>query len=168
MQVYVVTQGDYSDFSVVTVCSTAELADHIAKLIDGDVEEYTIDAPNEQWALERLNNGQKPYEVFMYREGSSKIHDYLKTNHAAPAPEDISLVLEKSRVQRHSYGGEHSPDAAWDVCAGITWNIVWYVAWFLYGVVWAQDEQHAAKIANERRVQMIANNEWPPEQREKV
>jgi len=25
---------------------------------------------------------------------------------------------------------------------------------------WAKDEAHAAKIANERRVQLIANNEW--------
>ena len=26
--------------------------------------------------------------------------------------------------------------------------------------IWAKDEKHAIKIANERRVQLIANNEW--------
>jgi hypothetical protein len=31
----------------------------------------------------------------------------------------------------------------------------------LYGLVWATDEKHAVKIVNERRVQLIASDEWP-------
>lgn len=31
----------------------------------------------------------------------------------------------------------------------------------LYVYCFARDKEHAIKIANERRVQMIANNEWP-------
>lgn len=30
----------------------------------------------------------------------------------------------------------------------------------LFSTVWARDEQHAVKIANERRVQLIASGEW--------
>jgi len=29
--------------------------------------------------------------------------------------------------------------------------------------IWAKDEMHAVKIANERRVQLIASNQWEPE-----
>lgn len=31
----------------------------------------------------------------------------------------------------------------------------------LHSSVWAKDEQHAVKIVNEKRAQMIAMNEWP-------
>lgn len=33
----------------------------------------------------------------------------------------------------------------------------------LRGKVWARDEKHAAKIANEKRAQLIAENQWPPD-----
>jgi len=33
----------------------------------------------------------------------------------------------------------------------------------LVGVMWACDEQHAVKIANEKRAQMIALGEWAPD-----
>ena len=32
----------------------------------------------------------------------------------------------------------------------------------MYLTCWAKSDQHAVKIANEHRVQMIANNEWKP------
>jgi hypothetical protein len=34
----------------------------------------------------------------------------------------------------------------------------WFRVW-----AWATDEKHAVKIANERRAQLIASNEWPPD-----
>jgi len=33
--------------------------------------------------------------------------------------------------------------------------------------VWATDEVHAIKIANEHRAQLIANNEWLPDDQRK-
>ena len=38
---------------------------------------------------------------------------------------------------------------------------LYHDGWCLVGYIWAKDKQHAAKIANERRVQLIALNQWP-------
>ena len=115
--IYLVTDGCYSDYRVLCVCSTRELAEEAKKLYmaDNDIEEYVLDG------LPEHPPGMLFYSVRMNAQGDTEI-------------------VERSAASDESWNPSSSG----------------YVAFR----VWAYDDQHAVKIANERRAQLIANNEW--------
>lgn len=143
--IYVVTVGSYSDYRIAGVFSTKELAELFAVAInDGEVEEYELDPTGPE-----IRAGMKYFEVEMYRDGSSNVNDVhpeygelqdiigLKTGYS------VSSVYEDVN----------------------TYKISHYVFCMTAYVV-ARDEQHAAKIANERRTQSIASGEWDRKRQE--
>ena len=124
-KVYLVTDGDYSDYRVLGVYSSMEKAEH-AKLLyaaDNDVEEYELDAVPES------PPGLLAYVVIMELSG------------------DVSHMWQESVKGFKSRWHPGDPYGSAPV------------AWFR---IWARDEQHAVKIANEWRAQIIAMGLWDP------
>jgi hypothetical protein len=125
--IYVVTQGEYSDYRIVAVYDTKDAAEYHAEHLLGEwkpedvwVEEYEL---NPQRAI--INDKLLPLMVTMTREGD--------TSH-----------IEKCDVEDASNGcvnlGCHGSDGRFYVLA--------------------RNEQHAVKIANERRTRLIADGIW--------
>lgn len=124
-KVYLVTDGDYSDYHVLGVFSSREKADHAKRLYAAcnNVEEYELDAVPES------PPGLLAYVVLM--EISGDVKDLWQE----------SVAGFKSRWHPGDLYGS-AP-----------------VAWFR---IRARDEQHAVKIANEWRAQIIAMGLWDP------
>lgn len=102
-KVYVVTQGEYSDYRIIGLFSSKDKADQLIasyppSCYSGQprVEEYELDKVG-------IPKGERLFRV--------------------------SICVEGGVGRMETY-------------------------------VWAKDKQHAAKIANERRVQTIANSTW--------
>jgi hypothetical protein len=123
---YIVTQGEYSDYKIVAVFSTRELAEAFLRVYDSqgtydsaDIEEHEIDPHQSE-----INAGLKVYEVTMDIDGNN------------------------AKAELNS-----DPDA------GTEFYILRNYQQF-YGrtTCWARDEQHAIKIANERRIVALLND----------
>jgi len=121
-EIYVVSEGEWSDYSIVGVYSTKSLAERAAKAFDGRVETYKLDehaAP--------LAQGKKVFFVRMQHDGGV--------------------------IEAHNYHSDHLLDRTdFDYRGNLITS------------VWAKDEQTAIKIANERRVKLIAMNKWGEEE----
>lgn len=63
---FVVTRGEYSDYSIMGVYTTREIADEAARLFAGHVEEYETDV------LPEHPPGKLFFWVFMSKSGDSK------------------------------------------------------------------------------------------------
>lgn len=125
-KIWIVTSGNYSDYHIVSVFSSQELADKFAAHDkDRSVEEYEIDLHAEQ-----IRSGLNTFYVRMNRDGDGSVY-------SRDPDDEVELSLSDT------------PRAEGRV---------------LYGTVWAEGKQHALKIANEKRAQLIANNEWPTEE----
>lgn len=135
--VWVVEQGSYSDYHVVGVYSTQENAEMIAARINKNLgyDAATVDEWPLDPAVNELNRGLSGFRVTMLRDGS--VHA------VKPAERWEGVVFtEEADLSAYPFAGSPGP-------------------FMLIARVWARDEQHAVKIANERRIQMIAANEWP-------
>ncbi len=123
--IYLVTEGEYSDYHVAAAFSTEALARDYMDKFDGDnIDEYELD-PQKQ----SLPNGMNVYSVDMFRDGSTNNLYYDNT--------DRLDELVEPHIERDFYKN------------GV-----------LTGEVLARDKIHAAKIMNEKRVQLIALGEW--------
>jgi hypothetical protein len=131
-KIYLVTEGDYSDYHVCGVFSTKENAqkyiDHFGSSggagnsNDPDIEEFELDSDIE------LFNTHKPYFIKMLRDGTVK----------AAYEEGINDF-----VWRNAVDGE-----------------VNYQQYIMTTHVLATSMEHAIKVANERRTQLIALRQW--------
>ena len=139
---WVVEQGSYSDYRVVGVFSAQEFAKEIADAINGPEGEEKYEAATvAEWVLDpavrELRAGCRQFLVQMLSDGTV---DRL-------APQELSgyEIAGKADIWRRStapaYIGRGIPDV-------------------LLATVWAKDEAHAVKIANEHRTRMIASGEW--------
>jgi len=134
--VFIVTSGDYSDYGIDGVYSTRELAEAAIKH-----DEY--EARIEEFFLDNGSTDPNRYRVFtihMQRDGS--VSASLEGGCSAPtiASEDWSRHNVCEKPFRDAWT---TPPGAFSFC------------------VTARDLQHAIKIVNEKRAQLIANNEWP-------
>lgn len=120
-KVFVVTQGDYSDYHILAVFSTREKAEEYAQAREAEIEEFELDAMPTTGEL-----GLAWYYVSMDRDGDTHWVACLKDNQFNNAPR---TELGVNRMSVH---------------------------------VAAKSKEHAVKIANERRVQLIASGEWTP------
>jgi len=124
--VYVVTQGEYSSYKILSVFSERSVAQAFIEQPmrfgwgDARIEEYQLD----EFAAQ-MREGLTLWRVVMDRGGNVK-----------EAEVSDSYYL-------------HSSDRPWGANVEL--------------LAWATDEQHAIKIANDRRAQMIANGDWPPD-----
>ena len=140
--VWVVERGEYSDYRVVGVFSSKVGAQLVADAIN-TLNTYASDrATIDEWPLDsavsELQHGLRPYLVDMRKDGTVE----------RCAVSDVSgydlagFVRMWRRTQAPAYRG--NPDKP-DV---------------LHCNVWAKDEQHAVKIVNEHRAQIIASGRW--------
>jgi hypothetical protein len=91
MKVYVVTDGDYSDYHIVSVFSTGEKAkEFIEKMCkEGIIEEYDIDA-----YIEPLEKGYFPYFVRMTKEG--EVLECRKYDCSYPDLDELDFDINKN------------------------------------------------------------------------
>lgn len=127
MTIYLITQGEYSDYSVKGVFDNKELAEaFIAKFSQADyrIEEYELNA-----LAGRLNNPLTPFRVAMSQEG------------------EVISITDGADIE----DGEPRVNFSFDYS---------HKRELLYVFCWANDSEHAIKIANEKRLQLIAANRW--------
>ncbi len=137
-EVYVVTQGDYSDYRICGVFLDRELADEFAIQRRADVETWplgVLDAPA----------GYRRYRVVMDEEGSTEEYGVDEIS-ITDGHEDLS----------HTEGDETGPRTKW----GTPERYLYTGTRAIY-VTTDMGEEGAIKVANERRVQLIAANQWP-------
>lgn len=134
-KVWIVEQGEYSDYHVVGVFSSRENADLIAERMNESprgnaaVVERELDP-----GVDALHQGLQRYDVLMHRDGTTEEVTLVSTERTIRSVETEFELWYRSRTS-----------LSHDV---------------LDATVWAKDEQHAVKIVNEKRVQLIASNEW--------
>ena len=128
-KIYLVTQGNYSDYHVVSAFSEKALAQSfIDSFVKNDyepleIEEYEIDKLSEQ-----LRNGYKAYSVLMEKDGT------------CIEVEQVSCLYPE-KAQRESISFSYDKK-------------------YMDTSMFAKDEKHAVKIANERRIRAIMANHW--------
>lgn len=120
--VYVVTRGSYSDYGIVGIYSTRELAQafmNASKPVNyddyNDIEEYELDQ-----FKSKIEQGLICYWTVMQRDGSN---------------------ATAKRWHVHNDFRYYPPSNQFS------------------GTVWAKDEEHAIKIANERRIAYLLNQQ---------
>lgn len=133
--IYVVNAGCYSNYRVVALFSTKEKATAFMAAIPddyNDIEEFALDSD----VADLVTRGYSQWTVLMLRDGTTervRRHDSISTYG----------INQRPRVWRRSQinGTARAADC-------------------LDASVMATDETHAAKIANEYRMQMIATGQW--------
>lgn len=132
--VWLIESGSYSDYRVVGIFSTREKALLVANAIElneYDINEWKIDP-----VIDELNKDMWQYEVLMLRDGEVE-----RVKRRDAIFDFKNSVFIWNRPNAPAYMGKNKPQVL--VCC-----------------VWAKDEKHAVKIANEIRTQKIANGEW--------
>jgi len=128
--VWLVTDGDYSDFRIIGVCSTKVLAERARALTRADkqVEPWEIDAiPN------AVPEGYCVWRICMDADGNLKDPPFREFDFMAPLrpPRCFTEILGPGMLK--------------------TWGDFLIVA---------RTAKQAVKSANEKRIRMIANYEW--------
>lgn len=130
-KVFVVTSGDYSDYGIDAIFSTRDLAQ---AFIDAFKANKWHEMDIEEWDLDpnkiHFKQNRKPYFLRINKKGDVK--DLEVADSAYGFKQDI-------------------PDAEISYTANNEWmNINCF----------ANDENHAVKIAGEKRAQILAANSW--------
>jgi hypothetical protein len=136
MKVYLISDGEYSDYKVRCICSTLEKAEYAKKFYAAYIGEYELDE------LPEHPQGMFLHEVVMDEGGNA-----LSSNRISG---DNCLVVDQ-------YGVVKCEWEPWPRCKlqSSHRGVLFYM--------WAVDEKHAIKIANERRVMLIASCQWTTE-----
>lgn len=141
--IWVVEQGEYSDYRVVgiftTKCNAQKVMDALNNGTDeGDYGRATID----EWGLDpsvaELNQGMSIFVVRMRKDGFTE-ESYAQELSFFTLGRVGARIWRRSQIQLAGYAG--MPDV-------------------LEAFVWATDEKHAVKIANEKRIEFIAMGKW--------
>ena len=132
MKIYIVTSGAYSDYRINAVFSTKENAEKFTKLYGvGDYDIEEFEVDDEMALINRIIDEKITiYLVCMDRDGNIK--EVMKESPSVSLVEELLAGKQKPVLYADCM----------DMC------------------VIAKDEKHAVKIVNEKRVQLIANNEW--------
>jgi hypothetical protein len=129
--IYVVTQGDYSDYRICGVFDSEPLAKKFIETFSSAQQWYSMRI--EEWKLNpyklEIGKGYKPFFVRMSKEG------------------DTLEIRESDSVYRF-VAGEN----------GENWGFDFYHN--LLNHCLTKDEKHAIKITNEIRGQLIAEDKW--------
>ena len=137
---YLVSSGDYSDYHIDAVFDNKEMAEEFVQRfsIGGWGEKLYIDERELNPDIPQIREGLVAYRVHMAKDGTAllvkPLSEYEYDEHYVGAAATHAI-------------GAHFPDEGRGVVALVT-------------RCYAQDKQHAVKIANEHRVQLIANGEW--------
>lgn len=132
MKIFIVTSGEYSDYHIDAVFSTEENAKKYAELHPGRFADIEEFDVDEDMALINKIRDEKItiYKISMFKDG--KVREVKK---------ESSTLHNYETALKSEYG--------------------FWVGHLRFDMkVIAKDEKHAIKIVNEKRVQLIANNEW--------
>lgn len=136
--VWVIEEGSYSDYHVVGVYSSEENARRVCALMD---QKYDKPGVNE-WpldpAIDEINAGLRTYLVQMHEDGT-----------VTECREDQVHPGHQPSFCIHSHPNK-------DGSLGFGDYVLLLQGWG----VWAKDCEHAIKITNEKRTQMIAEGKW--------
>lgn len=137
--IYAVTAGIYSDYRIIALFSSEKKAkDFMAAVPDGDynaIEEFELD-PN---TADMIGRGYSIWLILMLIDGTTEKIDRINTG--AYSVNNIGHTIWW-RTKAPAYKGKGVPDC-------------------LMSHVWAKTRKQAVKIANEHRIQMIADGQWP-------
>jgi hypothetical protein len=136
-KVYIVTAGEYSDYHMCAAFGTRELAEIYIQGIDEGGYDYGIEELELNPQEARLRKGYHMYRVTMYKNGDTKRIEVL----------DFARNHEKEETKIVSIGEyvKYSPPL-WESKPGVSVTC------------WAKSDEHAVKITNEHRAQLIAEN----------
>lgn len=123
MKLFMVADGDYSDYHVCGIYTTMKKAEEAKEYYAADYGIQEIEAD----AIPDHPKGMLLYEVDM------EINGYVQDTRRRDCSDKPHFGAQKDYYLSDDYG---------------------------VFIMWAKDEQHAVKIANEKRAQLIANNEW--------
>lgn len=141
--IWVIEQGEYSDYRVIGVFSSKENAQQIADAIKASAENaYSSETTIVEWPLDpavhELRQGFAPFLVDMREDGTVERCERWDVS----GYELAGYVRMWRRQQAPAFRGHpDKPD-------------------ILQALIWAKDVQHAVKITNEHRTRMIATGEW--------
>jgi hypothetical protein len=122
LEVFVVTDGDYSDYHIVGIFSSQTLANEHVKIYGGDVNAWRVDD-------DTIYNGHKglaEFYVEMNEDGATETDGW-----------DLSFPDEDKKYPDIDFSKNK-----------------------LSCFVLARNREHANKIVNEIRTQLLAQNEW--------
>lgn len=137
-KVFVVTTGDYSDYSIRAIFTNEAKAEMYADMLRGNVEEWAVD----EIAPPAHLRGMRPYYVTLYQydghmkagevpwyHGTEEFDDKVTLHE--PYPWQPTVTLPGAEWQRRNH-------PSLETC------------------MWARDEEHALKIARDRFNQYLA------------
>jgi hypothetical protein len=133
--IWVVEAGEYSDYQVVGVFSSEANAQLVVETVAkghyyATVAEWQLD-PN----VDAIRAGWTPFNIYMLRDGTvEKVEPHGESTYSFGSPMQI-WRRSKAAI------GNDKPDC-------------------LHGIVRAEDVRHAVKIANEKRIQLLALGLW--------
>ncbi len=134
--VFVVTSGIYSDYHIDGIFSNEGLAKEFVEQKSG-LEDVNI----REWELDRLDfpEGTRYYWVVMDADGKAE----LNVNYG---------------IYNHDNAVDHNETEYIQTLQGY---IGYYTGRRIFCIQTTKGEKAAIKIANERRLQLIAGNKWP-------
>lgn len=147
-EVYIVTQGSYSDYGICAVFLDRALADEYCAQRAGGHESPWV----ETWSIGTLLKppGWRGFAVTMAEDGAvNKV---------------TSIPVDEAREDWDEYNSERTGSVSsglWERKDVLTGHRTFHVTTDM-------DEEGAIKVANERRAQIIALNQWPKAGEEKV
>ena len=140
--IYAVSSGDYSDYRVVAVFSTrAKAGAFIAAIPDSEwneIEVYELDPDT----ADLIKDGYALWRVLMLRDGTVESIEKSNLGRYCYSVTNCRFEIWR-RSQAPAYRGKGIPDC-------------------LVGTAMAKSAEHAIKIVNEKRTQLIASNRWKP------
>lgn len=141
-KIYVVTQGEYSDYRIVAICSTEDKAKIMRRHQKGDIYAHER-ARIETFVLDKeadlAARGYWFWTIGMERDGT------------------VSRCQKGSISNRNRGIGE----ARTSFVKALTNNAGEKMKSYLWCEFYAKTEKQAIKIVNDRRRQAIAGNKWP-------
>lgn len=134
--IYLLTCGEYSDYGVVAVFDSRELAE---AAMDGKSEDYRIEEYPLNPGLAEYHAGRRVFYVEMLADGT--VH----------RTDDFGWAWAKD------FDPPHVTYQFGPFSSGHPMAVVRFV---MDTHVWATDQAHAIKIANEQRAQLLASGQW--------
>jgi len=122
-KIYIITDGEYSDYSILGATTDKEVADKFAEKWDARIEEFDTLRMDDFIYIQ----DKKIYKILMDRHGNSE--------------SGYSYRKEDFKTEWYFWRGKNGLLKISVIC-------------------WAHDNEHAVKISNEIRTQLIASGEW--------
>lgn len=136
-EVYLVTKGSYSDYSVYGVFEDKAIAEEYAAQISDRWDSAHV-SPHPVYDISNLEApiGFRGYNILMDRDGNSEVNiDPVVCNDDT---DNGYAEFDRNKTGNYELTGQYH-----------------------FYVLTDKGEQGAVKIANERRIRMIAENKWP-------